>query len=177
VTTLAAIVLIAACGRSRDELQPVPAPDASAFEPSVRNALITARADFDRTVAEKPGDEQLGNAYGELAMTYHAQDLAAPAAIAYANAQALAPHEKRWPYLLGHLYNDSSRVPEAIKAFEAVLAIQRDDAPTLQALGEVYLKQGDLDRAQALFERLGNDSKTRPAALAGLAKIALARRE
>jgi tetratricopeptide (TPR) repeat protein len=174
---LGAIVLISACGRARDELQPVPAPDASAFEPSVRNALVTARAKFDRIVAEKPGDEQLGNAYGELAMTYHAQDLAAPATIAYANARSLAPHDKRWPYLLGHLYNDSSRVPEAIKEFEAVLAIQRDDAPTLQVLGDVYLKQGDLDKAQVLFERLGSDSKARPAALAGLAKVALARRE
>jgi tetratricopeptide (TPR) repeat protein len=165
------------CADPRAELKPVPIPDASAFEPSVRNAVTTARATFDRIVAEKPDDAKLAAAYGELAMTYHAQDLVAPAEIAYANAHLLAPRDKRWPYLLGHVYNDASRVPEAIQAFESVLSIDRNDAPTLQVLGQVYLQQGEFDKAQTLFERLLVDKNARAAGLAGLGKVALARRD
>jgi tetratricopeptide (TPR) repeat protein len=170
-------VALAACGVSRDTLQPVPTPDASGFEPSVRNALVAARAEFDRAAAADPSDAELGLAYGELAMTYHAQDLVVPAIAAYANARRLAPKDTRWPYLLGHLYNDASRVPEAVEVFEAVLAIAPRDAPTLQSLGQIYLQQGRLDDAQALFDRLASNDKARGAALSGQGKVALARRE
>jgi len=170
-------VAVASCADRRAELKPVPSPDASAFEPSVRNAVATARATLDRIAAGNPDDAQLGAAYGELAMTYHAQDLVAPAEVAYADARLLAPKDKRWPYLQGHLYNDASRVAEAIQSFEAALAIDRNDPPTLQALGQIYLQQGDLDKAQSMFERLQDDKNSRPAALAGLGKVALARRD
>jgi tetratricopeptide (TPR) repeat protein len=165
------------CADPHSELKPVPMPDASSFEPSVRNAVTTARATFDKIAAQKPDDAQLAAAYGDLAMTYHAQDLVAPAEAAYANAHLLAPRDKRWPYLLGHLYNDASRVPEAIRSFEAALSIDRNDSPTLQALGQAYLQQGDFDKAQTLFERLLTDKSSRAAALTGLGKIALARRD
>ena len=56
-------------------------------------------------------------------MMYHAHNLVPPAEAAYSNARVLAPRDKRWPYLLGHLYNDSSKVAEAIVAFEAALAL------------------------------------------------------
>ena len=48
-------------------------------------------------------------------MVYHAQDLPTPAEVAYINAMRLAPGDKRWPYLLAHLYADASRLPEAIR--------------------------------------------------------------
>ena len=173
----AVALMLVSCSDRRAQLLPVPAPDVSAFEPSVRNAVTNARAAFDRIVADKPGDAELGAAYGELAMTYHAQDLVAPAEVAYADAHLLAPNDKRWPYLQGHLYNDASRIAEAIQSFEATLAIDRNDAPTLQALGQIYLQKGDFDQAQSMFERLLNDKNSRAAALAGLGKVALARRD
>lgn len=174
---LALALSLASCADRRAQLKPVPTPDAAAFEPSVRNAVTKARAALDRAAASNPDDAQLGEAYGELAMTYHAQDLVAPAAVAYDNAHLLAPKDKRWPYLQGHLYNDASRVAEAIQSFEAALAIDRNDPPTLQALGQIYLQQGDFDKAQTMFERLLNDKNSRAAALAGLGKVALARRD
>jgi len=174
---LAAALALTSCADRRAELKPVPMPDVSAFEPSVRNAVTAARTMFDRVAASKPDDTTLGVAYGELAMTYHAQDLVAPAAVAYENAHLLAPNDKRWPYLQGHLYNDASRVADAIHSFEAAHAIDRNDPPTLQALGQVYLQQGEFDKAQALFERLSNDKNSRAAALAGLGKVALARHD
>jgi len=177
MVALALALLLFSCTDRRTQLKPIPTPDASAFEPSVRNAVTNARAALDRVAASNPDDAQLGAAYGELAMTYHAQDLVAPAAVAYDNAHLLAPQDKRWPYLQGHLYNDASRVAEAIQSFEAALAIDRNDPPTLQALGQIYLQQGDFDKAQTMFERLQNDKNSRAAALAGLGKVALARRD
>jgi tetratricopeptide (TPR) repeat protein len=172
----ASAAVINGCGDPMRELQPMPLPDAAGFEPSVRTAITNARAAFERLEAGKPDRLRLAAAYGELAMTYHAQDLVEPAAAAYANARILAPGDKRWAYLQGHLFNDGSRVAEAIEAFEATVRIDRNDAAALAALGQVYLQHGDLDKAETTFERLQSDAKARAAALAGLGKVALTRR-
>jgi len=140
------------CQQPSRELRPLPVVDTTDLEPSVRSALARARAQFDRVAGREPKAKaaELADAYGELAMTYHAQSLVPPAEVAYANARALAPGDKRWPYLLGHLYNDSSRVPEAISAFEAALAIDGRDSPILLSLAEAYLQHGEFDKAQAI---------------------------
>src|SRR5207302_9517782 len=96
---IAVVGALLGCADPHSELQPVPMPDASSFEASVRNAVTTARATFDKIAAQKPDDAQLAAAYAYLAMTYHTQDLVAPAEAAYANAHLLAPRDKRWPYL------------------------------------------------------------------------------
>ncbi|MFL6663836.1 MAG: tetratricopeptide repeat protein, partial [Rhizobacter sp.] len=174
---LAPLLLVAGCQEAKPTLLAMPAADTSVYEPSVQAAIARARQNLDRVAASQPTNQQLADAYAELAMTYHAQDLTQPAEVAYKNARLLAPRDKRWAYLLGHLYNDTARQAEAIEAFEATLAIDRDDAPALFSLGEVYLQHGDFDKAQRLFERLVNDKDARAAALAGLGKVAMAKRD
>jgi len=169
--------LASGCPEAGRELRPLPVVNTTDLEPSVRAALARAREQFDRVVERKPKASELADAYGELAMTYQAQSLVAPAEAAYANARALAPANKRWPYLQGHLYNDASRVPEAISAFEAALAIDGRDGPILLSLGEAYLQQGEFDKARAMYARLESHRDARAAALAGLGKVALARHE
>jgi tetratricopeptide (TPR) repeat protein len=154
-------------------LDPLPDPDLSAFEPAVRSALGAARAELERIAEAHPTKARLADAHGGLAMTYHAQDLVVPAAVAYADARLLAPREKRWPYLQGHLFNDAARVTEAIKAFEAALELDGRDPATLQALGRAYLQVGNVERARVMFQRLGENEKARAAAAAGLGKVAL----
>jgi tetratricopeptide (TPR) repeat protein len=171
------VALVVGCQDPRRDLVPVPIPDAIDLEPSVRTALARARTQFDQVAQRKPKAIELGNAYGELAMTYQAQSLVPPAEAAYANARRLAPGDKRWPYLLGHLYNDASRVPEAITAFEAALAIDGQDGPTLFSLGEVYLQHGDLDKARTMYSKLESNREARAAALAGIGKVALAQHQ
>ena len=166
--------LVSGCSRPAPQIQPLPAVETTDLEPSVRSALTRAQAQFDRIAELKSGRGELADAYGELAMTYQAQSLVHPAEVAYANARALAPGDKRWPYLLGHLYNDASRVPEAISAFEAALALDHRDGPTLLSLGEAYLQHGDFDKASAMYDRLQSDPGARAAALSGLGKVALA---
>ncbi len=170
-------LFVAGCSAPVPDLVPVPAPDASGLEPSVRNALARARAELERVAAGNPKREALANAYGELAMTYHAQSLVPAAEAAYANARVLAPRDKRWPYLLGHLYNDSSRVSEALTAFEAALAIDDSDVAILFSLGEAYLQHGDLDKARTMYKKLESNEATRAAALTGLGKVELANRQ
>ncbi len=176
VGTVLLVASFAACTDYTKDLPAVPTVQTNGLEPSVVKAVQRARAQFDSVAATRPSREKLASAYGELAMTYHAQDLVAPAAVAYANAHKLDPDDKRWPYLLGHLYNDSSRVPEAIASFEEVIAKHPTDAPTLLTLGQIYLQTGALDKSQAMYERLKAQPGGQAAALAGLGKVALAKR-
>ena len=170
------VASIAACTDYTKGLPAVPAVQTDGLEPSVVKAVGRARAEFDAIAAKRPSREALADAYGRLAMTYHAQDLVGPAAVAYANAHALNPDDKRWPYLLGHLYNDSARVADAIKSFEEVVAKHPADAPTLLALGQIYLQTGAFDKARAMYERLQSQPGGQAAGLAGLGKVALATR-
>jgi tetratricopeptide (TPR) repeat protein len=167
-------MLASGCGERASEVAVVPTPDMSTFEPGVRTRLVSARARFDRIAASHPGDEQLGNAYGELGLTYHAQGVSASAQVAYGNAHRLAPADKRWPYLLGQVYADASKMPEAVSAVEATLKIDPNDAPAQIFLGRLYLKQGLPEKARPLFERAMSSSEARAAALTGLGKVALA---
>jgi tetratricopeptide (TPR) repeat protein len=169
--------ILGGCSDPKKDLLPVPQSDVGSLEPSVRAALASSRATLDRIAASNPSNADLANAYGDLAMTYHAHSIVPPAEAAYADARMLAPRDKRWPYLLGHLYNDSSRVPEAIKAFEAALALDGNDVPTLFSLGEVYLQHGDFDKAQQMYEKMQGNANARASALTGLGKVALAKRQ
>lgn len=165
------------CSDPKVELVPMTMPDSSAFEPSVRNKLESVKANLDQISATKPSNEVLGRAYGELAMAFHAQDLVQPAERAYANARKLAPKEIRWPYLQGHLFNDASRVPEALEAFEAARAIQSKDLPTLVSLGQSYLQMGKLEPAQKAYEEANQVKAGQATAQVGLAKLAMIRKD
>ena len=177
---IAAVALagaLASCESRQRDLAVVPTANVSAYEPSVQAALAGARADLGRVAAGHPSDAQLAEAYGNLAMTYHAHDIVGPAEAAYANARMLAPRDTRWPYLMGHLYNDSARQEKAIEAFEAAIAINPKDPATIFSLAEVSLQHGDIERAATLFHGLERVKEAHAAALAGLGKVALAQRD
>jgi len=169
--------LLAGCSNPGPELVPVPVPDMTALEPSVRTAVAREHANVDRVTAGKPTNAELAAAYGELAMTYHAQRLVPAAEAAYTNARLLAPDDKRWHYLLGQLYNDSSRTEKALQAFEAALASDGKDVPILYSLGDAYLKHGDYGKAQTTYQKLESLPQARAAALTGLGKVALAQHQ
>jgi tetratricopeptide (TPR) repeat protein len=155
----------------------VPPPDASALEPSVRDAMARARQRLDATLARRSTHAELAEAYGELGMTYHAHDFFGAARAAYDAAARLAPRDARWPYLRGQALRDDARGAEAMAQFEAALAVEPAHAAALHALGRTALEHGDLARAQQAFERLRDTNAAPAAALAGLGKVALARRD
>ena len=177
LAAIALAALAAACTEPAPPLVAVPVPDSKPMVPGVARHLAAARAEFDRVAATKPGNAVLAQAYGALGLVYHAQDLPSAAQAAYENAHALAPKDKRWPYLLGHLHADASQVPAARDAFEAVLAIDANDVPAQVYLAQVYLLQGDLEKSRALFEKALANPDAKAAALTGLGKVALARKD
>jgi len=177
MATLAVVGALASCETRQRELAIVPATNVSGYEPSVQAAIARARSEVDRVAVGHPSDPELAEAYGNLAMTYHAHEIVGPAEPAYANARMLAPRDKRWPYLMGHLYNDSARQEKAIEAFEAAIAIDSKDPATIFSRAEVSLQHGDIERAATLFHELERVKEAHAAALAGLGKVALAKRD
>jgi tetratricopeptide (TPR) repeat protein len=171
------IVALAACDRPRVEISPIPAPEVGNLEPSVRAALARARQDVDEKLKVDSDDAALAEAFGQLAMTYHTHGLAPQAEAAYRNAALLAPRDARWPYLLGQLCMDNARIAEAMGWFEAAHRVAPQDAAITFAIATTALRQGELDRAQRAFDELREHDATRPAALAGLGKVALARHD
>jgi tetratricopeptide (TPR) repeat protein len=177
VPRIAAGLLIAFIAKGCDnqpDLLPMPKTDLSTVEPAVRNRINAADAEFYTSLKAKPSAADLARAYGELAMVYHAQDLTTPARAAYTNAHRLDPHDKRWPYLLAHLCADEGKIPEAIKYFEMVREIDPAYVPAEIYLGQMYLSNGELDKARSIFEHAKGNKDAAAAALAGLGKVALA---
>jgi tetratricopeptide (TPR) repeat protein len=174
IAAVAVLALIAKGCDNRPDLLPMPTVDLSMVEPAVRNRITAANAEFDNEIRSKTSRTDLARAYGELAMVYHAQDLTTPAEVAYMNAHRLDPHDKRWAYLLGHLYADQGRISEATKYFETVRDIDPAYVPAEIYLGQMYLSNGDLDKARSIFEKARGNKEGKAAALAGLGKVALA---
>src|SRR6202000_2523540 len=171
---LAVLALIVTGCDNQPDLLPMPTTDLSIVEPAVRNRITAANAEFDSIAKPRTSKADLARAYGDLGMVYQAQDLTKPAEVAYTNARRLDANDKRWPYLLAHLYADQGRIPEATRYFEIARDIDPAHVPTKIYLGQMYLFNGDLFKARAIFEKAKGDKVGKAAALAGLGKVALA---
>ena len=165
------------CGRAR-ELRETPMPDLSRQDRSVqdqiraRHAALMAKAD-----ARGITDQELGTAYGELAMLLHAAEYYEAAEPAYQNARALLPQDVRWPYYLALVHTNAGDSAAAVTALERVLALRGDDVPALVRLGRIHLEQGEPAKADAMFARARAIQPRNPAVLAGLGQAALARKD
>ena len=79
--------------------------------------------------------ERLANAYGEVGDLLMALSELESAEPYYLNAQTLQPGERRWPYLLGHLYRKRGPLDKAVISFERARQLQPNDAATLVQSG------------------------------------------
>jgi tetratricopeptide (TPR) repeat protein len=168
-----AFVALLGCEPTLPQTVALPTDELGALEPAVRDALTAARATFDGAAAAKPDRARLASAWGELGMSYEAQDVHGQALVCYRNAALLAPDDAQWQYLLGLVASDAGRLDEAIAAFAAALQKAPDSATRIR-LGQAQLQAGHADLALALFEDAAKDPQARAAALAGLGKAALA---
>jgi tetratricopeptide (TPR) repeat protein len=173
VSAVAVLAVVAKGCDNQPDLLPMPTTDLSIVEPAVRNRVAAANAEFATRTRSQNSSADLARAYGDLGMIYQAQDLTTPAEVAYMNANRLDSHDKRWPYLLAHLYADQGRVSEAIRYFEIARDIDPAYVPAEIYLGQMYLQSADLDKARSLFEKAKGDKDGKAAALAGLGKVAL----
>ena len=126
----------------------VPEPSLEAMEPAVRDQLAGARAALERPDAP-PGER--AELYGRLGQLYLLYELFDAAEAAFANAQTLAPGDRRWPYYRGAVAQETGRLDDAAGHFERSLELRPDDLPALLRLGQVELDRNRPDEAQRLF--------------------------
>ncbi len=146
-----------------------PLPASSELEAPLSERIQTRIA----AVREHPYD---ATAWGQLGETYDVHQIFPQAIVCYERAQLLAPEEARWPYWLGigqRVGNQSA----ALACFERTIALAPDWAAAHFYAGHGYLSSERLDDAVREFERALQLEPEAPAALIGLAKVALSRND
>src|SRR5207245_1866666 len=93
------------------------------------------------------------NAYGDLGKLLVAAEYLDAAESCFANAQALAPADMRWPYFLGHVNRFRNEPAKAAASFAQALTLQPDHVHSLVWLGEMHLAQSQPESAEPFFTR------------------------
>ncbi len=155
---------------------PLPEPELTGLEPGVEERLNTAREALLSAV-ESPGVEPLerGRLYGNTGRVFHAHHVFTVAEACYLNAAELDPKETLWPYLLGFLYEDTSRFPEAQAQYRRVLELDAYHALATLRLARVHLELGEIEPADKLLADLNGDGDLAAPIHAALGKIATSR--
>jgi tetratricopeptide (TPR) repeat protein len=159
-------------------LQAVSLPDVSHMQATVRQQMETEFAAL-RTAIEKrdASHDALAVAYGNTGKLLMAATLLDAAEACYANAERLAPQDRRWSYYLGQIYKGRGPVEKAVASFERARRLAPDDVPTMIALGNAYLAAGNSDAADELFAAAIAAQPRLAAARFGAGRAALAKRD
>ena len=159
-------------------LQAIPDPDLSQAEPAVQQTLREARENLVKSLqAPDITAGQLADAFGATCGFYLAYRLWEPAGSCYANAEALAPGDYRWPYFLGYRYEQDARPEQAAAAYERALALRPDYGPARVRLGRTYLELGRAGAAEPLLQGVLGDPGLKGPALFALGRATLARND
>ena len=159
-------------------LKPIPHPDLTRMEKVIQDQLEAVKSAFSAT-AQRPHTtkSKLSAAYGELGRYYHAYNFADAALVCYLNAQSLDPRRNEWPYFSGVLYQKKGDFKNAAEFFSKALKVRPEDKLTTLRLAQVDLALNQPELAEPLFERVVESDPNSAAALVGLGKIALSRRD
>jgi tetratricopeptide (TPR) repeat protein len=169
----AALVVVAAFARADPPAArtPIPFPSLEGMEAPVAAQLGEVRARVEEAERARTADAAL---YGGAGQRYQAYELHAAAEACYRNAEALAPGDFRWPYLLGVLYEQSSRLDDAAAAYTRALAPADKYYPAFIRLAGVELERGRLEAAAAALEAPRRHAPDDAALLGALGQLALA---
>ena len=137
------------------------------LEPGVQAAVRTALEAVERD----PGN---ADAWNELALTYHGNDLLPEARTCYEAALALHPSRGSAWYRHGLALARSGANLEAIAALDRAKAVSPGYAPAAWRAGYLLLEEGDLEQAAKRFEIALKAKPGDPASRVGLARVALA---
>jgi tetratricopeptide (TPR) repeat protein len=177
---LGVALALAGCQQApaRAPLAEVPVPDLSRLDASVQTQINASYAALARTrESDGVSDPQLSNAYGDLATLLHAAGYLDAAERAYGNAQALMPAEVRWPYSLSLIARTKGDTATAETHLARTLELEPNHLAALVWLGRLYLDQGNAEKAEPLFVRARTVAPRTVAVVAGLAQVALARKD
>lgn len=142
-------------GRIPGDLREIPPYDASALGAEVDSVLQGRVATIDSLRAAPASDPaELGAAFGEAGMDFHAYDLFEQAEACYRNARELVPDEFRWSYYLGQVLAATGDASGAIEMLEDALALRPGDLPTLTTLGRLHVEQLQLKEGERLLHKV-----------------------
>jgi tetratricopeptide (TPR) repeat protein len=154
VPFLFVLLLSAACGPDRSQLEPIPPLDLAAFDELFAGPLRERKVKLDEALGARGiGNSELAKAFADYGKQLHAAELLEPARACYRNAERLAPRDHRWPYYLGQTHQFTGEFEEAAGYFEQSLSLEPDDLAALVVLGDLYFEQDEFSRAEALFLR------------------------
>ncbi len=159
-------------------LRPIPEPDFGSLESAAQDQLRRQQKLLTEAISKAGiSDKELSEAFGTTGKLYHSYNLAEPAIACYENAKSLAPNDYRWPHYLGRLYKDNTDLKQAAVNFGAVMSLKPDYVPAIVAMAEVNQSQNFYELAEPLFQEALSKDRSNTAAIAGLGKIALAKRD
>ena len=162
----------------RSALRQISLPDLSQMAPSAQAQVRNRHAALmQRMAAPGTSDADLADAYGELGRILMAADHRDAAEPCFLDAEALAPHDFRWPYLLGHVYRQNGDVARAIASLERARHLQPGDVAVLVWLGNLQLDAGHPEQAKARFANALSLEPTSLSARFGLGRAALAEQD
>ena len=134
-------------------------------------ALLT---ELRQAIKNKPDDP---DAWGRFAMACEANGLIGAARQGYERSIALAPRDPRWTYRLAIVTSRLGEFDTAWSALTRTNELAPEYAPAWARRGDWLLDRGEVDAAQAAFERaLSIDSGSAWASV-GTARVHLARRD
>ena len=141
---------------------------------TVIETLRQAKETLQQSLPNLPSAEGRADAWGSLAMLYHAQDMLDEAERAY--RQSLTEASKvRWRYLLAVTLTDRGNTSEAIGEYRRLLADTEGEHPLASyRLGLLLLLEGDHQAAQAALQDARQHMPETAAVLAALADAAVA---
>ena len=159
-------------------LQPVLIPDFSVMGTTVAEQMGERYASLVRRVEDAGGSPAgLANAYGDMGNLLLAARELETAEAYYLNAQTLAPSDRRWSHLLGHIYRSQGPLDRAVISFEHARELDPDAVATLVRLGDAYLALGRPEAATPHYARAITLDPGSAAAWFGTGRAALARKE
>ncbi|HVZ20899.1 MAG TPA: tetratricopeptide repeat protein [Vicinamibacterales bacterium] len=157
-------------------LKPVTLPDLSKSSPAAQKQISQAYAELTQKTQNRTYPPDAAGAYGNYGMLLMAAEYYDEAIVALNDAEALAPGEMRWPYMLAHIYRMRGATDQSAAAFERALRDKPDYAPALVWLGNAYLDQGRPDAAAEQFSKALMLQPRLVAALFGRGRASLAQK-
>lgn len=146
------------CQQPAPELAPVPQPDLTGLDGSVRDQLTEARGKLDALLKDRGHDEgqdqELANAFGELGQRYQLYELYQAAAVSYENANALQPEDFRWLYYLAVIQEILGHDEKAVAGLNEALRLHPEDGPAQLRLAEIQRRLNLPEQARDSLEKV-----------------------
>ncbi len=160
VASAAAVALLlagalAACRRGgRDATEPLPQVPLSGLEETAAREIAARiakceKARLDRAVP----DTEVAAACGGAGKILHAYERLDAAAVAYRDAELVAPGDPRWPYLLAAVESGRGRTKEAMSSLERAAKLAPESAVVDLALAQAHAREGRFAASRTAAER------------------------